>query len=341
LYFLLETSTSQNAGDRNFVIGKATISNTAITTVWIKEITNNAYSFLDISFAIDEFDDIYVASTLQLKSDDATRDSFWVGKYNTSGTSLWNYRYVAPGRDINLAPKCVLDIFSELNIAFTRVDNVTDKKTVDLVRLDYKGKIVNHTTNDFTENTVEGITVNSIDVDVSGDPYIFGQTSWNRNEAIFTFDSDLSDTTTHHTLTTLGLSGSIERDTNGYLKIFGFQTGASTVFENSAAKIAATSLGNALQDDFVIEFLLYKDAAGSNAETLSADKQSLIAIGDAQSTTGGLWLYYNTDGTANDGRIEMVVTNNSTIFSGASAAQYNTGLFADDTGTNSLKRSLH
>ncbi|AIX17954.1 structural protein [Synechococcus phage ACG-2014b] len=332
LYFLLETSTSQNAGDRNFAIGKATITNTAITTVWINEITNNAYSFLDISFAIDEFDDIYVTSTLQLKSDDTTRDSFWVGKYNTSGSLLWNYRYVAPGRDINLAPKCVLDIFSELNIAFTRVDNVTDKKTVDLVKLDYKGKIVNHTTNDFTENTVEGITVNSIDVDNSGDPYIFGQTSWNRNEAIFTFDSDLSDTTTHHTLTTLGLGGSIERDTDGYLKIFGFQTGASTVFENSAAKIAATSLSNALQDDFVIEFLLYKDAAGSNAETLSADKQSLIAIGDAQSTTGGLWLYYNTDGTANDGRIEMVVTNNSTIFSGASAATgTNTGLFADDT----------
>ena len=332
LYFILETSTTQNASARNFAIGKATITSTSITTTWIKEITNNSYSFLNTSFAIDEFDDIYVTSTLQLKSDNTTRDSFWVGKFDTDGDTTWNYRYAAPGRDINLAPKCVLDIFNELNIAFTRSDNTTDKKTVDIVKLNYKGEIINHTTNDFTQNTVEGITANALVVDNSGDPYIFGQTSWNRNEAVFTFDTDLSDTTTHHTLTTLGLGGSIARDSDGYMKIFGFQTGQSTVFENSAIKIAATSLGNALSNDFTIDFLLYKDADNGNAETLSADQQTLIAIGDAQSATGGLWLYYNTDGTAADGRIELVVTNNTTAFSGASAATgTNTGLFADDT----------
>ncbi len=332
LYFLMETSTTQNAADKNFAIGKAVITTTSITTTWIKEITNNTYSFLNASFAIDEFDDIYVTTTLQLKSDDVTRNNFWVGKYNTDGNSIWNYRYSAPGRDINLVSNCVLDIFNELNIAFTRVDNVTDKKTVDTVKIDYKGKIVNHTTNNFTEDNVEGITANAFAVDNSGDSYIFGQTSWNRNEAIFTFDSDLSDVTEHHTLTTIGLGGSIERDADGYLKIFGFQTGQSTIHENSAAKIAGTSLGDALANDFTIDFLLYKDDTNGNAETLVANQQTLFSIGDASDTTGGLWLYYNTDGSANDGRIEMAVTNSSTAFSGATAATgTNTGLFANDT----------
>ena len=330
LYFLMETSTSQNAGDINFAIGKATISTTSITTDWIKEITNNAYSFLDTSFTIDEFNEIYVSSTLQLKSDDATRDRFWVGKFDSEGVSVWNYNY-AVSRDINLVPSTTLDIFNQLNVAYTKVDNTTSKKTINTVKIDYKGNIVNHTTTDFTENTIEGITANSLSTDTSGDAYVFGQTSWNRNEAIFKFDGNLTDETGHHTLTTLGLSGSIENADN-ILKIYGFQTGQSTTFENSGAKIAGTSLGTALASDFTIDFLIYKDAANSKAETLSADQQTLIAIGDASDTTGGLWLYYNTDGTASDGRVELVVANNSTAISASSAGTgTNTGLFANDT----------
>ena len=331
LYFLMETSSSQNAADINFALGKAVIGTTTITTSWIKEISNNAYSFLDASFTIDEFNEIYVCSTLQLKSDDTTRDRFWVGKYDTDGDSVWNYNYAAPGRDINLVPSCKLDIFNQLNLAYTRVDNTTAKKTIDTVKIDYTGKIVNHTTTDFTQNTVEGITAHSLSVDNSGDVYVFGQTSWNRNEAIFKFDGNLTDETGHHTLTTIGVSGSIENADN-ILKIYGFQTGQSTTFENSAAKIAGTSLSDSLANDFTIDFLIYKDDDNGKAETLSADQQTLLAIGDAQAATGGLWLYYNTDGSSNDGRIELVVTNNSTVFAGASAATgTNTGLFANDT----------
>ena len=105
-----------------------------------------------------------------------------------------------------------------------------------------------------------------------------------------------------------------------YLRFFGYQSGnAATVWENSAAKILGTSLGSALGENFVIDFFIYKDDDNGNAETLAADQQTLLAIGDATDATGGLWLYYNTDG-ANDGRIELVIANNTTQISAASAA---------------------
>ncbi|AMO42876.1 virion structural protein [Cyanophage S-RIM50] len=331
LFFVMETATSKNAADINFVLGKATVNISSISISWVKEIKNIAYSFLNTSFTIDEFDEIYVASTLQLKSDDATRDSFWVGKFNTDGDSIWNYRYLAPGRDINLVQNTELDIFNQLNVAFTRTNNTNDKKTVDTVKINYKGDIVNHVTTDFTDDNVEGITAHAMTVDVSGDVYVFGQTSWNRNEAIYTFDSDLSDVTEHHTLSTIGLSGSTVRE-NSILKIYGFQTGQSTIWENSAAKIAGTSLGNALSEDFTVDFLIYKDDANGYAETLVSAQQTLFAIGDATDATGGLWLYYVTDGSANDGRIELVVANNSSTISGSTPASgTNSNLFANDT----------
>ena len=332
LYLLLETSVTANAADKSIVLAKTTVGTQAISIDWIKEVSNNVYSFLDASIAIDEFDEIYLSATLQLKSDDTTRDSFWVGKFNNTGTSLWSKRYVAPGRDINLAPKTNVDIFNQLNIAYTREDNTTNKLTVNSLKLTSSGTIANHTSNDFNQNNIEGVTVLTLDTDVSGDPYLFGQTSWNRNEAIFDFNGDILDATGHHLLSLVQLSGSVAQE-NDVLKILGYQSGnAATVWENSAAKILGTSLGSSLGGDFVIDFFIYKDDDNGNAETLAADQQTLLAIGDATDATGGLWLYYNTDGSANDGRIELVIANNTTQISAASAATgTNSNLFANDT----------
>ena len=48
------------------------------------------------SLDIDEFKELYITGGLRLKSDDTTRDSFWVGKIDTDGAFIWNYRYLAP-----------------------------------------------------------------------------------------------------------------------------------------------------------------------------------------------------------------------------------------------------
>lgn len=333
-YFLMETSTSVSEADKDIVFGRAVIGISNIDISWIRKVSNNIYSLLNPSIAIDEFDELYLSATLQLKSNDTNRENFWIGKFRSSdGVGIWSYSYAAPGRDINLVPRTKIDIFGNLNLVYTRVDNTTEKQTVANVKVDYKGKVLNHTINSFTENNVEGIVAETLNIDNSGDVYIAGQTYWNRNEGLFGFDTDLSDTTGHHTMTTLGLNGSIAVDgTGGYLKIYGFQTGQSSTWENSAAKIPGSSLGNNLGGDFTIDFLIYKDDDNGNADTLSADYNTLIAIGDGEDTTGGIWLYYNTDGSANEGRLELVVTDNTTKFSGGTAAvSSQTGLFANDT----------
>ena len=54
--------------------------------------------------------------TLRLKSDDTTKDSFWVGKVDTDGDFIWNYRYVVSGGNISMLIRSSIDIFGDLNL---------------------------------------------------------------------------------------------------------------------------------------------------------------------------------------------------------------------------------
>ena len=112
----METATTANATAVNAAFGKATVGTSAITVAWIKEYTNTLYSFLNTSCCIDEFQEVYISSTLRLKSDNTTKDSFWVGKVDTDGDLIWNYRYLVSGGSITMAQKCSIDIFGDLNL---------------------------------------------------------------------------------------------------------------------------------------------------------------------------------------------------------------------------------
>ena len=67
-----------------------------------------------------------------------------------------------------------------------------------------------------------------------------------------------------------------------------------SVWENSAIKFTAASLGTKLADDWTLEFMLYKN--GSEYNTHSQTQATLVNIGDATDATGGLWLYYDCMG---------------------------------------------
>ena len=116
-------------------------------------------------------------------------------------------------------------------------------KTVDTVKIGYDGVVKNHTTNNFDEANIEGITAHSLDVDNSADVHVFGQISWNRNEFIFPFNtgSTTTDTTGHYTLTTESTSGSLDYN-GGYAKIYGYQTGQST-WTRGNLKVTGAQLG--------------------------------------------------------------------------------------------------
>lgn len=331
VYFTMETSATSSSDDINVAVGKVSVGTSVIQVDWINEISNTLYSFFDSSIVIDEFNELYIPCTLRLKTDDETKNAFWIGKFNTSGTAIWNYVYSAPGRDIQLAHKSSIDIFGHLNIAYTRTDNVTDLKTAATVKLDYTGKILNHTVNEFNDDNIEGITVHSLDTDNSGDVHIFGQTSWNRNEFIFEFGEtdSATDKTGHYTPTLIGndATDSLTLSGDGYAKFFGKDVAVPANWENAAIKFAAADLGTKLNGDWTIEFMLYKDA--TNSDTHSQTQQTLFAIGDATDTTGGLWFYYDI----NNGQLELVVTNNTTALNsaGSGLTSTQTNMYADDS----------
>ena len=224
-----------------------------------------------------------------------------------------------------MAATSAIDIFGDLNVAFTRIDNTNTLTTIDTVKIGYDGKIKNHTTNQSTANKIEGFTVHSVDVDNSGDVHAVGQTQWNRNEFLFPFTAgSTTDTTTAYTLTSTSTSNSITYADN-VAKINGYQTG-QTSWTQANLQITSAQLGTKLDSDFTIEMMIYKD---STVTSVSPTQQTLIAIGDAEVATGGLWLYYDISG----GKLELAITNSSTKLNAASGAAQSalSNMYADNT----------
>ena len=329
IYFTMETADTQSSTAINVSYGKATVGTNSIDVAWINEFSNVGYSFLNASLAVDEFDELYITSTLRAKSDNTTKDSIWVGKVSTTGNLLWNYRYLAPGRDVTCVGKSAIDIFGDLNVAFSRTNNTTGLKTVDTMKIGYNGIVKNHTTNQFNKNRIEGIEATTLTVDKSGDAYIFGQTQWNRNEFLLEFATDASDTIGNYTPTLVG-TGATEALTivgDGIAKIFARDVATPANWVNAYIQVPSSELGAKLGADWTLEFMLYHDA--TNSDTHSQTQQTLVSIGDAAEATGGLWLYYDRG----NGKLELVVTNNTTTINAAGGAQQSTltTMFADNT----------
>ena len=328
VFYSMEIAATASATAIDVGFGKATIGTNVIEIPWIKRISNTLYSFLDTSLAIDEFNEAYITSTTRLKSDNTTKDGFWIGKFDTTGDLIYNKRYAVSGGTITAASKCVIDIFGDLNVAISKIATTDGLRTAECIKLGYDGVIKNHTTQQFNINNIEGITVNSLDVDNSGDIHLFGQTSWNRNEFIFPFTSGSNaDTTGHYTLTSTSTTNSITYADN-VAKIYGYNpAGSNSTWVNSHLKITSAQLGTKLAGDWTIEFALYKEASSSG--TLSQTQHTLVSIGDAENATGGLWLYYDVS----SGKLELVVTNNTTKINSAGSALQSTltTMFADNT----------
>tara|TARA_B100000035_G_scaffold315003_1_gene333426 strand:+ start:7241 stop:27043 length:19803 start_codon:yes stop_codon:yes gene_type:complete len=333
IYFTMETASADNSMDINVSFGKATAGVSSISIDWIKEVTNATYCFLNSSLAVDEFNEFYVVAGTRLKSDDVTKDGFWVGKFDNAGELLWDKRYFT-GRDITLVDKSEIDIFGNLNVVYSKEDTTNKKLTFNSVKIKYDGTVLKNTENDFTTaanttNTMEGFMPLTLGSDNSGDVHIYGQTKWNRQECIDTFSAAAAtDLTGHHSVSIVGTSDSAIIE-NGVGKIYGYQpAGTNTVWENSYYKIPGTTLGTKLNGNWTLQFFVYKDGA----QTLSQAQQTLIGIGGAQDTTGGLWLGYDTSGSGGSGSLQLVISNNTTRLDAASGlSSALTNMYAQNT----------
>ena len=334
VFFCMETAATTSATDINVAIGRVSISTQAITVAWIKEISNSVYSFVSPSIAVDEFDEFYVTSGLSVKATPAVKTRFWVGKFNESGTEIWNYSYVAPtGGNIDIIDTSEIDIFGDLNVGYTQVSTTDSKTDVHTLKIKYDGTILKHNRNEFvselattTNNRIEGIVGKSLAVDSSGDVHIFGQSKWNRNELVLQFITDISDQTGHYTPASVGASDAFKVEDN-VAKIYGYQpAGLNTTWENAYLEIPSAQLGTLLDGNWTLEFFIYVDSTES--QTLSQGYQTLVGVGGAQTATGGIWLGYDM-GT---GKLQLAVADNTTLLNAATALESTqTTMFASNT----------
>jgi hypothetical protein len=332
LYYVMELADVAAGNDITLGLGKASVSTTLITIDWVKEIEQAVYSLIDASLVVDEYNELYITSTLRLKSDDITRDSIWVGKFAIDSDLIWSYRYLMPSREVSVVNRSAIDIFGNLNIAYTEENITSGENKVGTIKINYKGEIVNHTQNTFditntTDNNIEGLTAGALEVDNSGDVYVFGQTKWNRNECVFDFAaSETVDLCGRYTLNTVGLTSSVTYEDN-VAKIYGYNpSGLNSSWVNSAIRIDASDLGDVLADNWTLDFMIYKDATAS--QTLSQADQTICGIGTAQEGTGGLWLGYNIA----SGELQLVTANNATqLQNGSGVSSSQTNMYADNS----------
>ena len=96
---------------------------------------------------------------------------------------------------------------------------------------------------------------------------------------------------------------------------------------NAALKIPGTALGTKLDDDWTLEFMMYKYYAGNGS--YSQTEHTLVVIGDATDATGGFWLYYDIA----TGKLELIVTNNTTTINAATTPLQSglSNMFADNS----------
>ena len=338
IFFSLEIASTTSSTDINVGFGKATVSTTDIDVAWIKEISNTVYSFGNTSIDVDEFDEYYITAGLSLKSTPTTKDSFWVGKFANDGDLIWNYRYLAPtDGNIEVIGKSKIDIFGQLNLGYSQSDSTDSEKRTYTAKVKYDGTLISNTKNSLNAldpgqlNRVEGFSGKTITVDNSGDVYVFGQSSWNRNECMFDFaqTDTATDKTGHYVPTLIGnnATDSLALVGDGVAKLFGKDTANPSNWENAAIQLTAANLSTRLNNDWTLEFMLYKDA--TNSQTHSQTQQTLVAIGDAEDATGGLWMYYDMS----SGALELVVTDNTTDLNsaGSGLTSSQTAMFADNT----------
>lgn len=190
------------AGSNQILISKISISSNRILISWTKQISLSSYKFDNISFDIDEYNQIYIVSTAEVIST-GLRNKIHAIRLNTTGEIIKNTVYSIQGGVSVTAGKCSIDVFGDINFSYS-IQETNISKTVGMVKLDYDGNIIN-TTKVSSGNLVRGFETSLCISDISGDPIIFGQVYDNRTKFLFNAESSYNDVTGNvSNLTTTG-----------------------------------------------------------------------------------------------------------------------------------------
>lgn len=181
-----------HTGTNSILISKLYISSNRILTSWTKQISLTSYKFDNISFVIDEYDQLYIVATAEVIAT-SSRNKIHVIRLTSSGSILKNNVYTISGGVTVTTGKCSIDVFGDINISYS-IQEVDLSKTVGVLKVDYDGNILN-STKISAGNLIRGYETSLCISDVSGDPIVFGQIYENRTQFLFNAESSYSDVT--------------------------------------------------------------------------------------------------------------------------------------------------
>jgi YHYH protein len=169
----------QASTDKNLLVSKFQIVDNKIQSIWQKQITYTNYEFNDINLMLDEYDEIYVSSSLT-NSSTTTTTSLCLVKLDSSGDLKLQLQYGIPNISILTGAKSSIDVFNEISIGY-RATTPLGKDISGILKLDYRGNILNAYTIDGTK----AYRLSVISTDVSGDPAFLGAIASNRSHFLF------------------------------------------------------------------------------------------------------------------------------------------------------------
>ena len=288
IYALLEVAPNDTSTNTTFAIAKLEVLAFGIDLVWTKEFTHAGNYFKDLSFTLNEFDEIIVTAALYDIAQSKT-NAVWIGKFDIDATAIWNYRTVISDTDSVHITSAGIDIFGEVAIAVNKVDSTTKEKSTDIVKFGYDGKITT-ISNTKLQNGADGLVVDAIAVDISGDVYIAGQTYWNRNEFILDFAGNaLDDVTGAITAPTLTQSNDSALQINERLSFIGIDN-VTTNFTPTYLQFANSELQDALGDGESWTFETFVFVPSTRSTNLSQTHHPVFAITNDAQQNGGVML---------------------------------------------------
>ena len=181
-----------STSDTDIIVSKLTIQSNSIIVSWIKKYSVSGYKFTDISFVLDEYNQIYITSTPEVVSTQ-NRERIQLLRLTSDGVVLSN-TFTRIGSNISTtASKCSVDVFGEINVAYSSVaSNLV--KSIGTIKYKYDGSIIKSTVIS-SPLSKYGYTAIACGSDSSGDQIILATADDNRTKFLFNAESSYNDVT--------------------------------------------------------------------------------------------------------------------------------------------------
>jgi len=179
-----------SSNTNNILVTKLYVLSNSIKVSWSKTYSLSGYKFTNISFIIDEYDQLYLTSTPEVVST-GNRERIQLLRLNNSGEIVYNLITRIGSNISTSATNCSIDIFGHITVAYSIVDSNLSK-SFGVLKYKYDGTIINSYTIE-DQDLTRGYTAISCVSDSSGDQIIVGTVEQNRTQFLFNAEGNAFD----------------------------------------------------------------------------------------------------------------------------------------------------